>query len=41
MNRSILLKLVSAVAVFGMWEIAGRIPVSFGFPTFSSPWQHS
>ncbi len=29
-----MLKLVSAVIVFGSWEIAGRIPVSFAFPTF-------
>jgi NitT/TauT family transport system permease protein len=32
--RSILLKLLSAILVFGSWEIAGRIPVSYGFPTF-------
>ena len=32
--RSVLLKLLSAVIVFGAWEIAGRIPVSFAFPTF-------
>lgn len=34
MNRSLLLKLLSAVIVFGAWEIAGRIPVSYAFPTF-------
>ena len=34
MNRPLLLKLLSGVVVFGAWEIAGRIPVSFGFPTF-------
>ena len=34
MKRSLLLKLLSAAAVFGAWEIAGRIPVSYGFPTF-------
>ncbi len=34
MTRSLFLKLLSAVLVFGAWEIAGRIPVSFGFPTF-------
>lgn len=28
------MKLLSAVLVFGAWEIAGRIPVSFAFPTF-------
>ncbi len=32
--RSILLKLMSAIIVFGTWEIAGRIPVSYAFPTF-------
>lgn len=34
MNRSLALKLLSAVIVFGGWEIAGRIPVSYAFPTF-------
>jgi len=33
-NRSLLLKLLSAAIVFGAWEIAGRIPVSYAFPTF-------
>jgi NitT/TauT family transport system permease protein len=33
-NRSLLLKLASAVIVFGAWEIAGRVPVSYAFPTF-------
>lgn len=32
--RSLLLKLLSAAIVFGAWEIAGRIPVSYAFPTF-------
>ena len=32
--RPLLLKLLSAVLVFGAWEIAGRIPVSYAFPTF-------
>lgn len=32
--RSVLLKLLSALIVFGVWEIAGRIPVSYAFPTF-------
>ena len=32
--RPLLLKLLSAGIVFGAWEIAGRIPVSFAFPTF-------
>lgn len=34
MNRSLSLKLLSAVIVFGAWEIGGRIPVSYAFPTF-------
>ena len=29
-----MLKLLSALIVFGTWEIAGRIPVSYAFPTF-------
>lgn len=33
-NRPLALKLLSAFIVFGAWEIAGRIPVSFAFPTF-------
>lgn len=33
-HRSLLLKLLSAVLVFGAWEVAGRIPVSYAFPTF-------
>ena len=33
-NRPLFLKLLSAVVVFGAWEIAGRIPVSYAFPTF-------
>ena len=33
-HRAVLLKLCSALLVFGAWEIAGRIPVSFAFPTF-------
>lgn len=32
--RSLYLKILSAVIVCGAWEIAGRIPVSFAFPTF-------
>ena len=32
--RSLIMKLLSAAIVFGAWEIAGRIPVSFAFPTF-------
>ena len=33
-NRSLSLKLLSALVVFGAWEIAGRVPVSYAFPTF-------
>jgi NitT/TauT family transport system permease protein len=33
-HRPLILKLVSAMIVFGAWEIAGRIPVSYAFPTF-------
>ena len=33
-NRALFLKLLSAIILFGAWEIAGRIPVSFAFPTF-------
>jgi len=32
--RSLWLKLLSAVLVFGAWEIAGWVPVSYAFPTF-------
>ena len=32
--RSLVLKFLSAFIVFGAWEIAGRVPVSFAFPTF-------
>lgn len=34
LNRSLSLKLLSAFIVFGAWEIAGRVPVSYAFPTF-------
>ena len=33
-HRPLLLKLLSAVTLFGAWEIAGRVPVSYAFPTF-------
>ena len=33
-HRSLSLKLLSALIVFGAWEIAGRVPVSYAFPTF-------
>lgn len=32
-TRSLSLKLLSAQVVFGAWEIAGRVPVSYAFPT--------
>lgn len=33
-ERALALKFLSAFVLFGAWEIAGRIPVSFAFPTF-------
>lgn len=33
-DRKLLLTMLSALVVFGAWEIAGRVPVSFAFPTF-------
>lgn len=33
-NRPLFLKLLSAAIVFGAWEIAGRVPISYAFPTF-------
>lgn len=33
-HRSLFLKFLSAFIIFGAWEIAGRIPVSYAFPTF-------
>lgn len=33
-NRPLLLKILSAVILASAWEIAGRIPVSYAFPTF-------
>lgn len=33
-HRSLFLKVLSALIVFGAWEIAGRVPVSYAFPTF-------
>ena len=32
--RPLFLKFLSAFLIFGAWEIAGRVPVSFAFPTF-------
>ena len=34
MSRAVTLKLLSAFLLFGAWEIAGHIPVSYAFPTF-------
>lgn len=34
MKRSFYLKILSAIIVFGAWEIAGRIPINYAFPTF-------
>jgi ABC-type nitrate/sulfonate/bicarbonate transport system permease component len=34
-DQPILLRLVSIALFAGIWEVAGRIPVSFAFPTFS------
>jgi NitT/TauT family transport system permease protein len=33
-KRALMLKFLSAAILFGAWEIAGRIPVSYSFPTF-------
>ena len=33
-SRALVLKVVSALVLFGAWEVAGRIPVSLAFPTF-------
>jgi len=32
--RSLLLKILSVLIMVSAWEIAGRVPVSFAFPTF-------
>ncbi len=32
--RPLILKLLSAALVFGAWEIACRVPISYAFPTF-------
>jgi ABC-type nitrate/sulfonate/bicarbonate transport system permease component len=34
-DQPVLLRLLSIALFAGAWEIAGRIPVSFAFPTFS------
>jgi NitT/TauT family transport system permease protein len=36
LRRPLVLRLLSLVVFFSAWEIAGRIPVSFAFPTFSA-----
>ena len=33
-HRALILKLLSALMLVGAWEIAGRVPVSYAFPTF-------
>ncbi|GAB4520142.1 MAG: ABC transporter permease [Roseibium sp.] len=33
-RRSFWLKIVSALVLFGAWQVAGMIPVSYAFPTF-------
>ncbi|MGI9391282.1 MAG: ABC transporter permease [Boseongicola sp.] len=33
-NRALMLKLLSAAVLIGAWEISGRVPVSYAFPTF-------
>jgi NitT/TauT family transport system permease protein len=33
-HRSLMLTLLSSAIVFGAWQIAGMIPVSYAFPTF-------
>jgi len=39
-NRSLFLKIISAVIIFGAWEIGGRSGVSFAFHHLVSQWQH-
>ncbi len=34
MKRSHFFNLMSAALVFGAWEFAGRVPISYAFPTF-------
>jgi NitT/TauT family transport system permease protein len=34
-NRSLMLKFLSAAVLFSGWQIAGLIPVSYAFPTFT------
>jgi NitT/TauT family transport system permease protein len=34
-SRFTILRILSLVAVFGAWEIAGLVPISIAFPTFS------
>ncbi len=34
LSRPVILKILSSLIVFGAWEVAGRVPVSYAFPTF-------
>ena len=34
-NRALQLKILSALILCGAWQIAGLIPVSYAFPTFT------
>jgi ABC-type nitrate/sulfonate/bicarbonate transport system permease component len=36
MSDTLFYRILSVLIVFGVWEIAGRIPISIAFPTFSS-----
>ncbi len=39
LSSTLVLRLISIAVVFGVWEIAGRIPISVAFPTFSATMQ--
>ena len=39
LSRANLLKILSALVLCGAWEIAGRVPVSYAFPTFLASMQ--
>lgn len=34
-SRALQLKILSALVLFGAWQIAGMVPVSYAFPTFT------
>ncbi|MGI9401452.1 MAG: ABC transporter permease [Rhizobiaceae bacterium] len=36
MSDTLFYRIMSVIALFAIWEIAGRIPISVAFPTFSS-----